>query len=86
VRCRSRQADYASGNDKKSEEAMLKHLWLGVFAAPMFVLGLSVPAAAVELDPAALVYRWPDQIKWSAPSPAGSQNAVLAGDPAKPGL
>ena len=52
----------------------------------MLVFGLAIPAAAAELDPAALVYKWSDQIRWSAPSPAGSQNAVLAGDPAKPGL
>jgi hypothetical protein len=45
-----------------------------------------VPGSAVELDPSALVYKLPDQIKWNPPSAAGSQNAVLVGDPAKPGL
>ncbi len=65
---------------------MLKLRWHGLFAAPMLVFGLLMPAAGVELDPAALVYRSPDQINWSAPSPAGSQNAVLVGDPTKPGL
>ena len=55
-----------------------------LLAAPLLVM----PAAAhaVELDPAALVYKHPDQIKWSAPSAAGSQNAVMMGDPSKPGL
>jgi quercetin dioxygenase-like cupin family protein len=45
-----------------------------------------MPGDAAELDPSALVYKLPDQIKWNPPSAAGSQNAVLVGDPAKPGL
>jgi oxalate decarboxylase/phosphoglucose isomerase-like protein (cupin superfamily) len=45
-----------------------------------------VPGGAAELNPAALVYKSPDQIKWNPPSAAGSQNAVLVGDPGKPGL
>ena len=48
--------------------------------------GPVVPGSAVELDPSALVYKLPDQIKWNPPSAAGSQNTVLVGDPAKPGL
>jgi quercetin dioxygenase-like cupin family protein len=43
-------------------------------------------ACAVELNPAAVAYELPDQIKWSPPSLAGAQNAVLAGDPSKEGL
>src|SRR5262245_28010933 len=55
-----------------------------LLAAPL----LAIPAAvhAVELNPAALVYKKPDQITWSAPSTAGAQNAVMMGDPSKPGL
>ena len=45
-----------------------------------------MPGGAAELNPSALVYKLPDQIKWNPPSAAGSQNAVLVGDPAKPGL
>jgi hypothetical protein len=45
-----------------------------------------LPAAATELDPAALVYKHPHQIRWSEPSPTGSQNVVLVGDPLRPGL
>jgi hypothetical protein len=37
------------------------------------------------LNPAALAYTLPSQIKWVT-SPSGSSQAVLAGDPAKPGL
>jgi len=51
-----------------------------------FALSLAMPSYAAELNPAALVYQLPDQISWSAPSAAGSQNAVLVGDPSKPGL
>ena len=41
---------------------------------------------AVELDPKAVVYQLPDQIKWGPVTPAGNQQAVLFGDPTKPGL
>jgi quercetin dioxygenase-like cupin family protein len=51
-------------------------------------LGLMIGAAqAVELNPAAVIYQLPDQIKWTDPLGAsGAKNAVLMGDPAKPGL
>ena len=57
-----------------------------VLTAAIFALGSVMPGDAAELDPSALVYKLPDQIKWNPPSAAGSQNAVLVGDPAKPGL
>jgi quercetin dioxygenase-like cupin family protein len=43
-------------------------------------------ARAGGLDPAAVVFKLPDQIPWGAVNPAGAQNAVLAGDPTKDGL
>jgi len=46
----------------------------------------STLARAAELNPAAVAFKLPDQIAWSPPSPAGAQNAVLVGDPAKEGL
>ena len=49
-------------------------------------LVLSMPGHTAELNPAALVYQLPDQIKWNPPSAEGVQNAVLMGDPSKPGL
>ena len=55
---------------------------LAVFA-PVLSSGL---AHAADLDPAAVTFTLPDQIAWSQPSPAGAQNAVLAGDPSKEGL
>ncbi len=65
---------------------MPTQLWRLALASPALAIGLTVAAPAAELNPAALVYQKPDQIKWSAPSPAGSQNAVMFGDPSKPGL
>ena len=46
----------------------------------------AVQTRAVELDPKVLVYKLPDQINWGPVTPAGNQQAVLFGDPNKPGL
>jgi quercetin dioxygenase-like cupin family protein len=43
-------------------------------------------ARAVELNPAAVTFKLPDQIPWGPVNPAGAQNAVLTGDPTKEGL
>jgi hypothetical protein len=53
-------------------------LAVGIFAT----LG-SVRAA--DPDPAVMAFQLPDQIKW-VESPSGSANAILAGDPTKPGI
>jgi hypothetical protein len=42
-------------------------------------------ATAGDLNPAAIAYVLPDKIEWKQTSP-GSQQAILAGDPSKPGL
>lgn len=42
-------------------------------------------AIAGDLNPAAIAYTLPDKIAWKQTSP-GSQQAILAGDPSKPGL
>jgi len=45
------------------------------------------PVSAVELNPAAVTYKLPDQIEWkTAKEFAGLETAVLAGDPGKTGL
>jgi len=53
------------------------------------VLSLCLPLAAAqaaELNPAAVIYQLPDQIKWQDPlGTSGAKNAVLMGDPNKPG-
>ena len=44
-------------------------------------------ASAVELNPQALVYKLPDQLQWRDPLGASGVNqAILQGDPTKPGL
>ncbi len=61
----------------------MKHL-AKLFAA--VVLCATLPAQAVELDPKAVVYQLPDQIKWGPVNAAGGQQAILFGDPSKHGL
>ena len=50
------------------------------------VAGMTTLSAAAELNPAAVVYKLPEQIQWSAPDARGVQTAVMVGDPAKPGF
>jgi hypothetical protein len=55
-------------------------------AAVLAVMLASAASHAVELDQKAVVYQLPDQIKWGSVTPGGNQQAVLFGDPSKPGL
>lgn len=55
-----------------------------IAAIPALLFALS--AHAVELDPKAVVYTLPDNIKWVVNEKAGNAQAVIAGDPTKPGL
>jgi hypothetical protein len=50
------------------------------------VVGMIGMGSAAELNPAALAYKLPDQIQWSAPDARGAQTAVMVGDPTKPGF
>ena len=50
------------------------------------LLVMTATSYAVELDPKVLVYKLPDQINWGPVTPTGNQQAVLFGDPSKPGL
>ena len=56
--------------------------WLAGLVIAGFVSLASVKAT--DLNPAALIYKSPNQIPW-VDSPAGSSQAVLRGDPEKPG-
>ena len=53
---------------------------------PISLAGMLSISSAAELDPAAVIYKLPDQIPWSAPDARGVQNAVVVGDPSKPGF
>ena len=54
--------------------------------AAMFLSGMPMISSAAELDPKAVVFKLPDQINWGPVTPNGNQQAVLFGDPTKPGL
>lgn len=57
--------------------------WLVAFVlATVASLG---SARVTDLNPAAIAYKLPDQVKWTD-EPIGSKHAVLLGDPKKPGL
>jgi hypothetical protein len=43
-------------------------------------------ASAAELNPAAVTYKLPEQIPWGPVNAAGAQQAVVLGDPTKPGF
>ena len=57
-------------------------------AVPVLALVLSCSSArAVELNPAAVTFKLPDQIEWKTTEEyAGLETAMLAGIPSKPGL
>jgi hypothetical protein len=52
---------------------------------PVFI-GLASLRAATDLDPKAIAIQLPKDIKWVRNEAAGSEIAVLVGDPAKPGI
>jgi hypothetical protein len=55
--------------------------------AAMLMLLLSLAgASAAGLDPAAVMFTPPDQIRWTENPASGNANAVLYGDPSRPGL
>ena len=53
---------------------------------PLVFAGMVSIGAAAELNPAAVIYKLPDQIPWGPVNAAGAQSAVVAGDPTKPGF
>ncbi len=59
--------------------------WLTLLMPLAFTGTLSVSSAA-EPNPAALIYKLPDQIPWSKVDARGGQQAVVVGDPSKPGF
>jgi quercetin dioxygenase-like cupin family protein len=78
----------ALGNASHNEEdsmSIFTRRQLSLLSFSTFILSGGL-ARAANLDPTAVTYTLPDQIKWSPASPAGAQNAVLAGNPSKEGL
>jgi hypothetical protein len=57
------------------------------YAALAFAVATTPGASpAAELNPAAVTYKLPDQIPWGPVNAAGGQQAVVLGDPTKPGF
>jgi len=53
---------------------------------PLAFAGMLSIASAAELNPAAVIYKLPDQIPWGPVNAAGGQSAVVVGDPTKSGF
>jgi hypothetical protein len=66
-----------------SSSLVTRRLLLAALMITMFVWIASVNAS--DLNPAAIGIKLPKDIKW-VESPSGAANAVLVGDPAKPGF
>jgi quercetin dioxygenase-like cupin family protein len=58
---------------------------LTVMSAALAV-GFVTAAHAAELNKAAVEYKLPDQIQWKENAASGNAQAVVHGDPSKPGL
>ncbi|HUL86780.1 MAG TPA: cupin domain-containing protein [Pseudolabrys sp.] len=59
---------------------------LSISLVTIALVAVAATSWAVDLDAKILAYKLPDQINWSPVTPAGNQQAVLFGDPSKPGL
>ncbi|HEV7877678.1 cupin domain-containing protein [Bradyrhizobium sp.] len=53
---------------------------------PTILVGAIGATRAAELNPAAVIYKLPDQIPWGPVNANGAQSAVVVGDPGKPGF
>ena len=67
-----------------TRQRLTRHMAKSLAFLPALLFAGSVHA--VELDPKAVVYTLPDNIKWVENKQAGNAQAVIAGDPSKPGL
>jgi hypothetical protein len=82
------QAERLGIGSSSQEEGMLASqkspcYWLVAFAIATIVSLAS--AKTTDLNPAAIAYKLPDQIKWSDDD-SGAKRAVITGDLSKPGL
>jgi len=63
-----------------------RKLALGAVLAALAAPALAQTTPAPALDPRAIAYLPPEQIPWGPVTRNGNQQAVLVGDPAKPGF
>ena len=64
----------------------ITHRFWRYLLAPMALAGMLTMSSAAEINPAALVFKSPDQIPWGPVDARGAQTAVVVGDPTKPGF
>jgi hypothetical protein len=66
----------------------MKHvrLMMTVIALSVAAAGSSETSAEPQLDPKALAFKLPEQIPWKRNAAGTSEQAVIYGDPNKPGL
>jgi len=65
---------------------MLRKTTFCVALAALVLSGPRSIVTAADLDPKAISIQLPNQIKWVKNANGGAEQAVLVGDPAKPGL
>jgi hypothetical protein len=65
----------------KAIRRSLRYLMTPLVLTPLAFAAMLGVAAAAELNPAAVVYKLPDQIPWGPVNAADAQSAVVAGDP-----
>jgi hypothetical protein len=73
------------GNSREKTIKATNRFWRYLLLPLSFAGMLSISSAA-ELNPAAVIYKLPDQIPWGPVNAAGAQSAVVVGDPTKPGF
>jgi len=64
----------------------MHRFWREVVVSLCFAGLLLSASSAAELNPAAVIYKLPEQIPWNPVDARGAQNAVVVGDPGKPGF
>jgi hypothetical protein len=70
---------------KKLSAFGLIALTCAILAGVIVSVVVFIRPANADVDPKALIYKLPDQIQWTKAGD-GAENAVLEGDPSKPGL
>jgi hypothetical protein len=75
------QLEEGEGGNMKAIQRLWRYL-----AVPIALGAMLGSGAAAELNPAAVIYKLPDQIPWGPVNARGAQSAVVVGDPSKPGF
>jgi hypothetical protein len=77
---------YSSSSKEKNMINSLKPRWHWLIAVAILTAVSLGSVKATDLNPAAINIKLPDKITWSDPAAHGESQAILYGDPTKPGL